>query len=163
MKYFFIVAAFAIGICVASADSSYSLIYSDGSNMNVPANVNGQPLITTNSVNASIANALGNYTTTNTINSNELDAATWNIATNYPNGYGSNVRSGTMAVTSLLSSTNVTFTSPLSSTNYTILPCTVKGNLGVFGLPTNITTNGFTLNFTVGITSTLGYLCVLNQ
>jgi len=58
MKYFFIVAAFAIGICVASADSSYSLIYSDGSNMNVPANVNGQPLITTNSVNASIANAI---------------------------------------------------------------------------------------------------------
>jgi len=96
------------------------------------------------------------------INTNQIDANTWNAATNLP-AMASNVRSGRTAVTSLLTSTNITFTSPMASTNYQIFQGTISGNLAVFGVPSNITTSGFTMNFTVGITSTIGYICILNQ
>lgn len=74
------------------------------------------------------------------------------------------VRAGQVAVTSLLTSTNITFSTPFQpSSTYQIIQTVATGNLPTFGVPSNITTNGFTMNFTVGITSTLGYIAVLNQ
>lgn len=122
-------------LSAAASAASYSLVYSDGTNV-----FQGGGLL----------------------NTNQIDGPTWNAATNLP-VMASNVRSGRTAVTSLLTSTNITFSSPMASTNYQIFQGTVAGNLAVFGVPSNITTNGFTMNFTVGITSTIGYICILNQ